>query len=62
MAPFMPETSKLVYDALGQGDVEKIEDIKAASVWGQLKAGTEVKLIDALFPRLKEDEVKLDVE
>ena len=62
MAPFMPVTSKLVYEALGQGDVEEVTDIKSASAWGQLKPGTEIKMTDALFPRLKEDEVDFSIE
>lgn len=62
MAPFMPVTSKEVYEALGQGNVEEVTDIKSATAWGQLKPGTEIKMTDALFPRLKEDEVDFSIE
>lgn len=62
MAPFMPETSKIVYDALGQGSVEDVKDIKTASAWGGLKPDTEIKMTDALFPRLKEDEIDFSLE
>ena len=31
MAPFMPVTSKEVYEALGQGNVEDVTDIKSAT-------------------------------
>ena len=62
MEPFMPVSSQKVYEALGQGNVEELTDIKAASKWGQLKPGTKVELTDALFPRLKEDEVNFDID
>ena len=62
MEPFMPVSSQKVYEALGQGNVEELTDIEAASKWGQLKPGTKVELTDALFPRLKEDEVNFDID
>lgn len=58
MSPFMPETSEIVFNCLG----EKVEDIKTASKWGGLKAGTEVKMCKPLFPRLKEEDIDFDVE
>ncbi|MDO5118154.1 MAG: class I tRNA ligase family protein, partial [Eggerthellaceae bacterium] len=52
MAPFMPNTSAEVFKRLGLGDITAIEDIKAASVWGQLPAGNPVEKGEPLFPRL----------
>ncbi|MBE6464824.1 MAG: methionine--tRNA ligase [Eggerthellaceae bacterium] len=52
MAPFMPNTSAEVFKRLGLGDITEIEDIKAASAWGQLPAGNPVEKGEPLFPRL----------
>lgn len=62
MEPFMLVSSLAVYEALGLGNIEELTNIQEASVWGQLKAGSEVKVIDALFPRLKEDEIDFSIE
>ncbi len=58
-APFMPNTSAEVFRRLGLGDVRAIDDIKAASVWGQLPAGNPVEKGDPLFPRLDVKEIQL---
>lgn len=55
MAPFAPNTSAEVYKRLGLGDIQDVEDIKAASVWGQLPAGNPIEVGDPLFPRLDVD-------
>lgn len=52
MAPFMPNTSAEVFRRFGLGDVTAIEDIEAATAWGQLPAGNPVEKGDPLFPRL----------
>ena len=58
-APFMPNTSAEVFRRLGLGDVCAIDDIKAASAWGQLPAGNPVEKGDPLFPRLDVKEIQL---
>jgi methionyl-tRNA synthetase len=59
MAPFMPRTSQEVFRRLGLGDVTAIDDIKAASAWGQLPAGNAVEKGDPLFPRLQVEDIQL---
>lgn len=58
-APFMPNTSAEVFRRLGLGDVTAIEDIKAASAWGQLPVGNAVEKGDPLFPRLDVKDIEL---
>ncbi len=55
MAPFAPNTSAEVYRRLGLGDIQAVEDIQAASAWGQLPAGNPIEVGDPLFPRLDVD-------
>ncbi len=55
MAPFAPSTSAEVYRRLGLGDIQGVEDIQAASAWGQLPAGNPIEVGDPLFPRLDVD-------
>ena len=55
MAPFAPNTSAEVYRRLGLGDIQAIENIQAASAWGQLPAGNPIEVGDPLFPRLDVD-------
>ena len=42
-APFMPNTSAEVFRRLSLGAIEEVDDIKVASVWGQLPAGNAVE-------------------
>ncbi|MEE0198145.1 MAG: methionine--tRNA ligase [Eggerthellaceae bacterium] len=62
MAPFMPNTSAEVFNRLGLGDIFAITDIEAASVWGQLEAGSAVAVGDPLYPRLDADAIDLSIE
>jgi methionyl-tRNA synthetase len=62
MAPFMPNTSAEVFNRLGLGDIFTITDIEAASVWGQLEAGSAVAVGDPLYPRLDADAIDLSIE
>ncbi|MCI9129766.1 MAG: methionine--tRNA ligase [Eggerthellaceae bacterium] len=55
MAPFAPHTSEEVYKRLGLGSIQDVEDIKAATEWGQLPAGNPIEVGDPLFPRLDVD-------
>lgn len=57
MAPFAPNTSEEVYRRLGLGAIRDVEDIKAASAWGQLPAGNPIQVGDPLFPRLDVDDL-----
>lgn len=59
MAPFMPNTSAEVFARLGLDAPVDIEDIEAASAWGQLPAGNKVEVGDPLFPRLDVDKIAL---
>ena len=58
-APFMPNTSAEVFRRLSLGEITDIDDIKAASVWGQLPVGNEVEKGDPLFPRLNVKDIEL---
>ena len=60
-APFMPNTSNEVMRRLGLGDASSVEDICAATEWGQLPVGNEVEKGDPLFPRLDVDKISLDM-
>ena len=62
MAPFMPNTSAEVFNRLGLGDIFAIIDIEAATVWGQLEAGSAVAVGDPLYPRLDADAIDLSIE
>ena len=55
MAPFAPATSATVFERLGLGGIAEVDDIAAASAWGQLPAGNAVEVGDPLFPRLDVD-------
>lgn len=57
LAPFCPNTSAAVAEQLGCDAPTSVEEIKNAACWGQLAAGAEVKLGEALFPRLDESKV-----
>ncbi len=58
-APFMPHTSHEVFRRLGLDDVCAVDDIQAATAWGQLPAGNPVEKGDPLFPRLDVKEIQL---
>lgn len=58
-APFMPNTSAEVFRRLGLGAIADVDDIAAASAWGQLPAGNPVEKGDPLFPRLDVDAIEL---
>lgn len=58
-APFMPNTSAEVFRRLSLGDVVAVDDIEAASAWGQLPAGNAVEKGDPLFPRLDIKDIEL---
>lgn len=61
LAPFMPNTSAEVYKRLGLGDLSQVTDIEAATAWGQLPAGNPVEKGQALFMRLDESEISLEM-
>ncbi|ACV21802.1 methionine--tRNA ligase [Slackia heliotrinireducens] len=58
-APFMPRTSAEVFRRLGLDDITAVDDIEAASAWGQLPAGNPVEKGDPLFPRLNVGDIQL---
>ena len=60
MAPFMPNTSAEVFRRLSLGDIAAVDDIEAATAWGQLPAGNAVEIGDPLFPRLDTDAIDLE--
>ena len=58
-APFMPRTSAEVFRRLGLDDITAVDNIEAASAWGQLPAGNPVEKGDPLFPRLNVGDIQL---
>lgn len=62
MAPFMPNTSAEVFKRLALGDIAAVDDIEAATAWGQLPAGNAVETGDPLFPRLDVEAIDFGVE
>ena len=62
MAPFMPNTSAEVFKRLALGDITTVDDIEAATAWGQLPAGNAVETGDPLFPRLDVEAIDFGVE
>ena len=52
LSPLAPNTSAEVWRRLQLGAPTDVEDIEAASAWGQLPAGNTVEVGDPLFPRL----------
>ena len=58
----MPNTSAEVFNRLSLGDITEVDDIEAASAWGQLPAGNAVEIGDPLFPRLDMDAIDIEVE
>ncbi len=57
LAPFAPRTSAEVFGRLGLGDIAAVDDIRAASAWGQLPVGNATEVGDPLFPRLDVDDL-----
>ena len=62
MAPVMPNTSAEVFKRLALGDITTVDDIEAATAWGQLPAGNAVETGDPLFPRLDVEAIDFGVE
>ncbi len=51
--PFMPDTSKKIFDQLGEiWESENDKPLKEAQKWGGLKEDIKIKKGEALFPRL----------
>ena len=48
--PFMPETSKMIFDQLGIKNIEE-KDVEELKKWGGLKEGVNTKRGEGLFPR-----------
>ncbi len=57
LCPFMPNTSDELYARLGLGTATQVRNGAEAALWGGLKAGNQVVKGDALFPRLKIEEL-----
>ncbi|MCL2024666.1 MAG: methionine--tRNA ligase [Coriobacteriia bacterium] len=51
-APVMPNTSAQVFERLSLGDIWAVDDLAAATQWGQLPVGNTVTKGDSLFPRI----------
>ena len=62
LSPLAPNTSAEVWRRLQLGAPTDVEDIEAASAWGQLPAGNAVEIGDPLFPRLDVEAIGFDVE
>ena len=59
MQPFCPRTSKDASQRIGCSCPSTVEDIKAATQWGQLTAGNRVEIGEPLFPRLDESKIQV---
>jgi methionyl-tRNA synthetase len=55
-APVMPLTSAEVFNRLSLSDIEAVDNLAEAVVWGQLPVGNTVDKGDPLFPRIVEEE------
>jgi methionyl-tRNA synthetase len=53
LAPFMPLSCEKMWEALGGEGEVKDQKIKAIKEWGTIQAGTRLKKIPALFPRIQ---------
>lgn len=53
LAPFMPLSCEKMWEALGGEGAIKDQKIKAIKEWGTIQAGTRLKKIPALFPRIQ---------
>lgn len=59
--PFMPNTSAEVYRRFHMpGNPADMTQVSVCSEWGRLSAGQEIAVGDALFPRLKDEDVSLE--
>jgi methionyl-tRNA synthetase len=54
ISPFMPETSKRIYEQLGL-DLDSVDRFTLAdiNIWGKLKSGSLIKKSAPLFPRIE---------
>jgi len=51
--PFIPESAQKIWTWLGiKGNIEEIQKLEEAKVWGKLKPGVEVEEGPPLFPRI----------
>ncbi|MEN6430526.1 MAG: methionine--tRNA ligase [Coriobacteriales bacterium] len=55
-APVMPGTSSAVWQRLGLGDIEEVDDVFTEAQWGRLPAGLGVRKGEPLFPRIYEED------
>lgn len=55
LAPITPKACATLWSALGQGSLGDLADQKLsqAGVWGQLKAGAAIGVLEPLFPRIE---------
>ena len=58
LAPVMPKSTAKLWAALTEGSLGELADqaLSEAANWGQLKAGTKVGDLEALFPRIELDD------
>ena len=57
LAPVMPKSTAKLWAALTEGSLGELSEqpLGDAATWGQLKAGTKLSDLDALFPRIETD-------
>jgi len=57
LAPVMPKSTAKLWAALTEGSLGELSEqpLGDAATWGQLKAGTKLSELDALFPRIETD-------
>lgn len=64
LAPFIPKTSKDIWDQLGLEAIGKFESQKFSSLesWGGVDKAVQVKQGEVLFPRIEEEKAKIEVK
>jgi methionyl-tRNA synthetase len=57
LAPVMPKSTAKLWAALTEGSLGELSEqpLGDAATWGQLKPGTKLSELDALFPRIETD-------
>ncbi|MEY4499262.1 MAG: hypothetical protein RL319_250, partial [Actinomycetota bacterium] len=58
--PITPKATAKLWNALNAGSLGELADqpLAEAGNWGQLKAGIKLAELEALFPRIEQDETK----
>jgi methionyl-tRNA synthetase len=61
LSPFIPDATAKLWEALGNDSSVQSQSPRDAGSWSQLKPGTKVGALTALFPRIEQPEVEAAV-